>query len=188
MWSAQRRAHVDAEVGEHRRQPLVRDVARPASHFRGAVLGRWACQAQHAWRLAAGPARRGVLLPSPRHAGTASQRVARPMPPFCVVRPMSPFHVVQPPPLSAAGSLPPVNSKRQRASILPNSKYMLPYAESACCKHMFQLFQLFQRYVASASYGCCKSRSGCCTCCKSMFQMFLVVCCSKCFYVASVFL
>jgi hypothetical protein len=28
--------------------------------------------------------------------------------------------------------------------------------ESACCK---RLFQMFQRYVASVSYGCCKSRS-----------------------------
>ena len=34
--------------------------------------------------------------------------------------------------------------------------------ENACYKC---LFQLFQRYVASVSYGCCKNRSGCCTCC-----------------------
>ena len=32
-------------------------------------------------------------------------------------------------------------------------------AESACCKHMFQVFHICQRYVASVSYGCCKSRS-----------------------------
>ena len=31
------------------------------------------------------------------------------------------------------------------------------FAESACCKRMFQMFQ---RYVASVSYRCCKSRSG----------------------------
>jgi hypothetical protein len=36
--------------------------------------------------------------------------------------------------------------------------------ESACCKRMFQVFQMFQRYVASISYGCCKSRSRCCIC------------------------
>jgi hypothetical protein len=34
-----------------------------------------------------------------------------------------------------------------------------------CCKHMFQVFRIFQRYVASVSYGCCKSRSRCCICC-----------------------
>ena len=40
------------------------------------------------------------------------------------------------------------------------------YAESACCKRMFQVFQIFQKYVASVSYGCCKSRLGYCICCK----------------------
>ena len=53
---------------------------------------------------------------------------------------------------------------------------------------MFQLFQKFQIYAASASYECYKSRSGCCICCKSMFQMFhliLGLCCSKCFHVVS---
>jgi hypothetical protein len=42
---------------------------------------------------------------------------------------------------------------------------------SACCKHMFQVFQIFQRYVASVSDGCCKSRSGCCTCCNVYIGM-----------------
>ena len=35
---------------------------------------------------------------------------------------------------------------------------------------------MFQRYVASVSYGCCKSRSGCCTCyngCTCMFQVYV---------------
>ena len=41
-------------------------------------------------------------------------------------------------------------------------------AESAYCKHMFQVFQ---RYVVSVSYGCCKSRSGCCICCKCFRDM-----------------
>jgi hypothetical protein len=36
----------------------------------------------------------------------------------------------------------------------------------ACCKCTFQTFQMFQRNVVSVSYGCCKSRSRCCTCCK----------------------
>ena len=52
------------------------------------------------------------------------------------------------------------------------------------------MFQIFQRYVASVSCKCCKSRSGCCICCtcsKSMLQAFVQnissvpnVCC-KCF-------
>jgi hypothetical protein len=29
-------------------------------------------------------------------------------------------------------------------------------------KCMFQMFHLFQTYVASVLFGCCKSRSGCC--------------------------
>jgi hypothetical protein len=35
---------------------------------------------------------------------------------------------------------------------------------------MFQVFQMFHMYVASVSYGCCKSRSGCCIC----------ICCNGC--------
>jgi hypothetical protein len=78
---------------------------------------------------------------------------------------------------------------------------------------MFQVFQIFQRYVASVPCGCCKSRSGSCICCKCSFKMFylflsifyldvayvshmlqdyvpiisvtLVLCCNKCFHVAS---
>jgi hypothetical protein len=30
--------------------------------------------------------------------------------------------------------------------------------ESACYRRLFQVFHMFQRYVASVSYGCCKSR------------------------------
>ena len=49
-------------------------------------------------------------------------------------------------------------------------------AESACCKRMFQVFQMFQRYVSSVSYGCCKSRSGyhiCCNGCTRMLQAYV---------------
>jgi hypothetical protein len=53
-----------------------------------------------------------------------------------------------------------------------------------CCAKS-TLFQMFQGYVACASYECCKSRSGYCTRCKSMFHLFFVLCCSKCFHVAS---
>jgi hypothetical protein len=62
--------------------------------------------------------------------------------------------------------------------------------KNAGCERMFQVFQ---RYVASVSYGCCKcNRSGCCICCNGytpMLQAFVpnvssvfsYVCC-KCVY------
>ena len=34
-----------------------------------------------------------------------------------------------------------------------------------CFTHMFQVFLMFQRYVAIVSDECCKSRSECCICC-----------------------
>ena len=36
---------------------------------------------------------------------------------------------------------------------------------------MFQVFQMFIRYVANISYRCCKSRSGCCICCNGCTHM-----------------
>jgi hypothetical protein len=48
------------------------------------------------------------------------------------------------------------------------------YVESACYTSMFQVFQMFQRYVANVVYQCCKSRSGCCTCCNGYTRMFQV--------------
>ena len=44
--------------------------------------------------------------------------------------------------------------------------------ESARCKRMFQVFQTFQRYVAIASYECCKRRWGCCKCFRGMLRVF----------------
>jgi hypothetical protein len=48
-----------------------------------------------------------------------------------------------------------------------------------CFQTCFKCFSLFQIYISSVSYGCCKSRSGCCICCngyiacfKCMFQVF----------------
>jgi hypothetical protein len=38
-------------------------------------------------------------------------------------------------------------------------------AKTACCKHLFQVFEIFQRYVASVSHDVAISRLGCCTCC-----------------------
>jgi hypothetical protein len=45
------------------------------------------------------------------------------------------------------------------------------FVESVCCKRMFRVFQMFQRYVASISDGCCKNRSGCCIYCNSCTRM-----------------
>jgi hypothetical protein len=66
--------------------------------------------------------------------------------------------------------------------------------KNARCKCMFQVFQMFHKYVASVSYGCCKTRSGCCICCngctcmlqvsvlmfRSSVRLYLQVCLSKC--------
>jgi hypothetical protein len=44
-----------------------------------------------------------------------------------------------------------------------------------CFKCMFRLFHLFQTYIASVLFGCCKSRSRCCIYmhgCKRMFKCF----------------
>jgi hypothetical protein len=40
--------------------------------------------------------------------------------------------------------------------------------KNVCCKCIFQMFKMFQRYV---SYGCCKDRSECCTCCNVLTRM-----------------
>ena len=37
---------------------------------------------------------------------------------------------------------------------------MLIMLQWLCCKYMFQIFHLFQTYVATVLSGCCKSRSG----------------------------
>jgi hypothetical protein len=42
-----------------------------------------------------------------------------------------------------------------------------------------RMFHLFQTYVASVLFGCCKTRSGCCIY-MQVFQVFSYVCC-KCF-------
>jgi hypothetical protein len=41
-------------------------------------------------------------------------------------------------------------------------------AETACWKRLFQVFQMFQRYIASVLYRCCKSKLGCYTCCNGI--------------------
>jgi hypothetical protein len=60
-----------------------------------------------------------------------------------------------------------------------------PYVVNVCLK----CFRCYQRYVASVSYECCKSRSGCYICCKcfrGILQVFvqnisfvLDVCCKN---------
>ena len=41
-----------------------------------------------------------------------------------------------------------------------------------CCKHMLHGFKMFQKNIASASCGCCKSRSKCCIYFTNMLQVF----------------
>jgi hypothetical protein len=59
---------------------------------------------------------------------------------------------VSPQPTNAIRPLPLVNSTCRGAFIFLGNKEMLRYAESACCKRMFLVFQIFQRYVSNASY------------------------------------
>jgi hypothetical protein len=40
--------------------------------------------------------------------------------------------------------------------------HVLQWAIHVCFKCIFQMFYLFQTYVASVLFGCCKTRSGCC--------------------------
>jgi hypothetical protein len=46
-----------------------------------------------------------------------------------------------------------------------------PHSLPLCCKYIFQLLQMFQRYVANVSYRCCKSRSENCICCNGYTRM-----------------
>jgi hypothetical protein len=75
-------------------------------------------------------------------------------------------------------------------SPLPSASYGRR-VKNACCKHMFQVFKMFHRYVASVSYECCKSRCDvayvamvvhiCCKFLLSMFHLCFYACC-KCVY------
>ena len=46
------------------------------------------------------------------------------------------------------------------------------FAESACCKSMFQVFQMFQRYVAGVVYRCYKGRLEYCTVVMAIYVCF----------------
>jgi hypothetical protein len=56
---------------------------------------------------------------------------------------------------------------------------MLQWAIHVCFSVCSKCFICFQTYVASVSFGCCKTRSGCCIY-MQVFQVFLYVHC-KCF-------
>jgi hypothetical protein len=62
---------------------------------------------------------------------------------------------------------------------------MLQRAIHVCFKCMFRMFYRFQTYVASVSFGCCKTRLACCIY-MQVFQVFLYVCC-KCFILIFVY-
>jgi hypothetical protein len=80
-----------------------------------------------------------------------------------------------PKPSSRCSPSPPSRSSSRGApasssAIHPSSKGTLR-AENACCKSMFQVFQMFHVDVASVSCGCCKSRAGCRICCNGCTRM-----------------
>jgi hypothetical protein len=51
----------------------------------------------------------------------------------------------------------------------------LAMAIHICLKCMYKIFYLFRTYVASVSFGCCKSRCGCCIY-MQVFQVFSYIC------------
>jgi hypothetical protein len=72
---------------------------------------------------------------------------------------------------------------QRQTSIRPSSHVTL------CRKLMFQVFQMFWRYVANVLYLCCKSRLGCYTCCNGVSRVCLNISsvsdiCCKCFIFA----
>jgi hypothetical protein len=73
-------------------------------------------------------------------------------------------------PLASPSATPWHRALHRRASIRPSSKYIC-YTESACCKSIFQVFQMFLS-VTCVVYRCWKSRLGCCTCCNGYTRMF----------------
>ena len=114
--------------------------------------------------------------PQPAHSSCSTRRVWRPTTAFST-GPTATFFTGAT--ISAPwASSTPVNSTCRRASILPSTRRCC--AETICCKHLFQVFVMFHRDVASVLYRCCKSRSGCCTCCNCVSSV-----CSKCFHLFS---
>jgi hypothetical protein len=76
---------------------------------------------------------------------------------------------------------------RETVALTPASGIARPQA-LPCCKHMFQVFQMFRRHISIVSCGCCRSRSWSCICCNNCTRMlqgfvsnvsfvFLDVCC-----------
>jgi hypothetical protein len=59
---------------------------------------------------------------------------------------------------------PPFSSKQQIYVVL----------ESACCKRLFQVFQMFLSYITGVSCGCYKRRSRCCISCNGCLHMLRV--------------
>jgi hypothetical protein len=87
---------------------------------------------------------------------------------------------------------PPGEGHHRLGHHLPRSAEDITTGRSVCCKHIFQLFHMFQMYVSIVSDGCCKSRMRCCTCCigyilllqeyvPNVSFVFSDVCC-KCVY------
>jgi hypothetical protein len=109
----------------------------------------------------------------------------------CCCRRARPHRLVGPLPPARVGMVVPVRRCSPPALTPPTAGIDRP-RPPPCCRCMFQVFQMFHRYVASVSYGCCKSRSGCCIYCNGCTRMlqapilnvssiFFDVCC-KCVY------
>jgi hypothetical protein len=71
-------------------------------------------------------------------------------------------------PTSAAGA----GGARTPPAPHPDSQNRPASFSSPMLQTYVQLLQMFQRYVASISYRCCKNRSGYCICCNGYTRMF----------------
>jgi hypothetical protein len=77
----------------------------------------------------------------------------------------------QPPRHSIASTSMPASSSASTSLHFLSKQQVDVVLENICCKCLFQVFWIFQRYIASVSYGCCKNKSRCCICCNGCTRM-----------------
>jgi hypothetical protein len=107
-----------------------------------------------------------LRFPIPPHAVAALSTTRSPRPHIASRLLASPHH-------SAASSYASTSSSISTSLHFVQAATIDVALQSACWKRMFQMFPIFQRYIASVSYECCKYRWGyciCCNCCTRMLQ------------------
>jgi hypothetical protein len=146
---------------------LVLSVPHHSPHQRRVYTPR-ACSSSTTKPLQCSPPR----LTSRRHLSTTLQRCR--LPSFLSAGPSARHGILHCANRLLHRSCAPLRDVKLRIDEPPTIKATSRcYAENTCCKRMFQVFQMFQSYVASVSYGCCKSRS--------KYVAMVVHICYKCF-------